>query len=219
MPANAARIVMNQDEKETSEGVKELGGRDEGPGLGNQRATEGSQLLQPQFLQPQSSSPSSSTGLQWLVRTGVQAAAVVIVAGLVFFLMGIAQRTGWLTTDGFSGGRAERATGSRRRRRQTIHLSDDVHAAVDAAGRCPVCAMELVEATGGGGGDGISVHDRIIRASTGRYSNRHLQNGRGQVEPSARSARSTSTKADCPRSVRTSTVAWRRCTPITPACG
>ena len=46
-------------------------------------------------------------GMKWLVRTGVQAATVVIAAGLIFFLLGVAQRTKWLTADGFSGGASE----------------------------------------------------------------------------------------------------------------
>lgn len=96
-------------------------------------------------------------GLKWLIRTGVQAAAVVIVAGLVFFLLGIAQRTEWLTADGFSGGGGESVVeeGGGEEKRYICPMMCTPPSS--EPGRCPVCAMELVEATGGGGGDGISV--------------------------------------------------------------
>ncbi len=53
--------------------------------------------------------------MKWLVRIGVQAASVVVVAGVVFFMLGVAQRTKWLTADGFSGGKGRIGRGIRRR--------------------------------------------------------------------------------------------------------
>ncbi|WP_146578119.1 efflux RND transporter periplasmic adaptor subunit [Neorhodopirellula pilleata] len=98
----------------------------------------------------------SAGGTTWLVRTGVQAATVVIVAGLVFFLLGVAQRTGWLTADGFSGGQDESFAEATAEDKRYICPMMCTPPSTEP-GRCPVCAMELVEATGGGGGDGISV--------------------------------------------------------------
>ena len=101
-------------------------------------------------------SPSSASGARWLVRTGVQAATVVIVAGLIFFLLGVAQRTGWLTADGFSGGQDESVAEATAEDKRYICPMMCTPPSTEP-GRCPVCAMELVEATGGGSGDGISV--------------------------------------------------------------
>ncbi|WP_146600961.1 efflux RND transporter periplasmic adaptor subunit [Novipirellula aureliae] len=95
----------------------------------------------------------------------MQAATVVIVAGLVFFLLGVAQRTKWLTADGFSDGQGEsiaEAGGGEDKRYICPMMCTPPST---EPGRCPVCAMELVEATGGGGGDGISV---TIEASARR---------------------------------------------------
>ncbi len=96
-------------------------------------------------------------GPRWIVRTGVQAATVVIVAGLVFFLLGVAQRTKWLTADGFSGGTSESAAEADGGEEKRYICPMMCTPPSTEPGRCPVCAMELVEATGGGGGDGLSV--------------------------------------------------------------
>lgn len=121
------------------------------------------QTTAPAEAQP--TAPKSGGGMKWLERTGVQAATVVIVAGLVFFLLGVAQRTKWLTADGFSGGKGEAAaeTGGVEDKRYICPMMCTPPST--EPGRCPVCAMELVEATGGGGGDGISV---TIEASARR---------------------------------------------------
>ncbi len=101
--------------------------------------------------------PRSGGGMRWLARTGLQAATVVVVAGLVFFLLGVAQRTEWLTADGFSAGQGDTVaeTGGGEDKRYICPMMCTPPST--EPGRCPVCAMELVEATGGGGGDGISV--------------------------------------------------------------
>ena len=109
--------------------------------------------------------PQSVGGMKWLMRTGVQAATVVVVAGLVFFLLGVAQRTKWLTADGFSGDKGEAVpeAGGGEDKRYICPMMCTPPST--EPGRCPVCAMELVEATGGGVGDGISV---TIEASARR---------------------------------------------------
>lgn len=101
-------------------------------------------------------SPSPTSGTRWLVRTGLQAATVVLVAGIVFFLLGIAQRTEWLTADGFSGSKDESVTPADGEDKRYICPMMCTPPSTEP-GRCPVCAMELVEATESGGGDGISV--------------------------------------------------------------
>ncbi|WDQ17056.1 efflux RND transporter periplasmic adaptor subunit [Rhodopirellula sp. P2] len=111
----------------------------------------------PTPVEAQSNATQSGGGMKWLMRTGVQAVTVVIVAGLVFFLLGVAQRTKWLTADGFSGGNGEAVeeAGGGEEKRYICPMMCTPPST--EPGRCPVCAMELVEATGGGGGDGISV--------------------------------------------------------------
>lgn len=104
-------------------------------------------------------------GMKWLVRTGVQAVTIVIVAGLVFFILGVAQRTKWLTAGGFSGERGE-STAAESSDEDKLYICPMMCTPPSTEpGRCPVCGMELVEATGGGGGDGISVN---IEASARR---------------------------------------------------
>lgn len=94
----------------------------------------------------------------WAVRWGIQSATVLAVGALLLFLLGIAQRTGWITADGFRGGASEgnrEAAASGEEKRYICPMMCTPPST--EPGRCPVCAMELVEATGGGGGDGISV--------------------------------------------------------------
>lgn len=113
-----------------------------------------------QTPQPDEAKPvvtKNDGGAKWLVRTGVQAAAFVVVAGLVFFLLGVAQRTKWLTADGFSGGQGDTVVESGGGEDKRYICPMMCTPPSTEPGRCPVCAMELVEATGGGGGDGISV--------------------------------------------------------------
>ena len=97
-------------------------------------------------------------GWSWLVRFAVKSAGVVAVGALLLFLIGLAQRTEWVTADGFSGGKGnasvESASGGEDRRFICPMMCTPPST---EPGRCPVCAMELVEATSGGGGDGISV--------------------------------------------------------------
>ncbi|QEF98557.1 Cation efflux system protein CusB precursor [Stieleria maiorica] len=94
---------------------------------------------------------------EWLVRTAVQAAVVLAVVGLGLFMVGVAQRTQWLTADGFSTGDRALAedTGNAEPTRYICPMMCTPPST--EPGRCPVCAMELVPATVGGQGDGVSI--------------------------------------------------------------
>lgn len=105
-------------------------------------------------------------GWSWLIRFGVKSVGVVAVGALLLFLLGVAQRTEWVTADGFSGSSDEasaQAGGGGEDKRYICPMMCTPPST--EPGRCPVCAMELVEATSGGGGDGISV---TIEASARR---------------------------------------------------
>ncbi len=97
-------------------------------------------------------------GLGWLLRVGVNAGVVLAVAALVLVMIGVAQRTKWITPAGFAAGGdtgALAAAGGGGNKRYICPMMCTPPST--EPGRCPVCAMELVEATAGGGGDGISV--------------------------------------------------------------
>ena len=159
MPGNFARNVMSQDEpiKPDDEAVDEqVSDMD----TGAQADTETKEATVEETPTPAETKPvvgKNDGGAKWLVRTGVQAATVVVVAGLVFFLLGVAQRTEWLTADGFSGGQGDVVADSGGGEGKRYICPMMCTPPSTEPGRCPVCAMELVEATGGGGGDGISV--------------------------------------------------------------
>ena len=114
---------------------------------------------------PQAASASKLSGLGWLVRVGVNSAAVLAVAALILVLIGVAQRSGWITADGFGGCYAN-ASGDTTSGEPERYICTMISTPPSTeAGRCPVCEMELDEATGGGGGDGLSV---TIEASARR---------------------------------------------------
>ena len=97
-------------------------------------------------------------GWAWLVRFGVKSAGVITVAALLLFLIGVAQRTEWITAGGFSDSSSQNLneqSGGDEDKRYICPMMCTPPST--EPGRCPVCAMELVEATSGGGGDGISV--------------------------------------------------------------
>jgi len=111
-------------------------------------------------------SPAKSTtaadaqlgGWSWLMRFAVKSIGVVAVGALLLFLIGVAQRTEWVTADGFSatgGDTTAKAAAASEDKRYICPMMCTPPST--EPGRCPVCAMELVEATSGGGGDGISV--------------------------------------------------------------
>lgn len=98
------------------------------------------------------------SGFGWLARCGAQAAAVLCVAALLLAMVGVAQRTGWITAGGAESGSGSSdahadAAGSEQRYICPMMCTPPS----SEPGRCPVCAMELVEAASGGGGDGKSV--------------------------------------------------------------
>ncbi len=76
---------------------------------------------------------------------------------LFLVLIGVAQRTGWITAGGFGGDSAAAAGADSSGKPKRFICPMMCTPPSTQPGRCPVCAMELVEATGGGGGDGISV--------------------------------------------------------------
>lgn len=105
-------------------------------------------------------------GWSWLIRFGVKSTGVVAAGALLLFLLGVAQRTEWVTADGFAGSSGETASeagGGGEDKRYICPMMCTPPST--EPGRCPVCAMELVEATSGGVGDGISV---TIEASARR---------------------------------------------------
>ena len=102
-----------------------------------------------------SASVSNITGMGWLVRVAINSASSVAIAALILFLIGLAQRTGWVTADGFGGGQEQVSTASSEPKRYICPMMCTPPST--EPGRCPVCAMELVEATSSGGGDGKSV--------------------------------------------------------------
>lgn len=123
-------------------------------------------------------------GLGWLLRVGVNAGVVLAVAALVLVMIGVAQRTKWITPAGFAAGGdtgALAAAGGGGNKRYICPMMCTPPST--EPGRCPVCAMELVEATAGGGGDGISV-TIDSSARTGRHPNRPKQAGRSDSNDS-----------------------------------
>ncbi len=109
-------------------------------------------------LVPDPSAESLAAGFRWLLGVGVNAGVVVAVAALILFLIGVAQRSEWVTATGFSGSDNLESVGSaingeKKRYICPMMCTPPSH----EPGRCPVCGMELVEAASGGGGDGISV--------------------------------------------------------------
>ena len=83
-------------------------------------------------------------GFGWLLRVGVNAAVVTAVAALILVMIGFAQRSEWVTANGFSGGESETvadASGGEEKRYICPMMCTPPST---EPGRCPVCAMELV---------------------------------------------------------------------------
>lgn len=104
----------------------------------------------------------------WLIRGGINAGIVIGSAALILFLIGVAQRSGWVTADGFAGlnssGQATDKAGN------TVRYICPMMCTPPSSepGRCPVCGMELVPATGSHQGDGISITvDAVARRLAG----------------------------------------------------
>ncbi|MFG0260769.1 MAG: efflux RND transporter periplasmic adaptor subunit [Novipirellula sp. JB048] len=90
----------------------------------------------------------------------MQAATVLAVGALLLFMIGLAQRFHWVTADGFLGDQKSEAVESGEGAEEKRYICPMMCTPPSTEpGKCPVCAMELVEAVGGGGGgDGISVN-------------------------------------------------------------
>lgn len=106
-----------------------------------------------------------SSPFGWLIRAGVQSLLVVCIAALLLFMIGVAQRTGWIASGGTGTAKASTASGTDSDSAKRYICPMMCTPPSTAPGRCPVCGMELVEATSGGGGDGKSV---MIEASARR---------------------------------------------------
>ncbi|MCC7333984.1 MAG: efflux RND transporter periplasmic adaptor subunit [Pirellulaceae bacterium] len=98
-------------------------------------------------------------GWSWLVRFGLKSAMVVAVGAVLLVMIGLAQRSEWITAGGISGsGNAAQSVSDAGGGEDKRYICPMMCTPPSTEpGRCPVCAMELVEATGDGGGDGISV--------------------------------------------------------------
>lgn len=102
-------------------------------------------------------SHSGLRGLEWLMRVGINSAACVVVAALILFLIGVAQKTGWITADGLGNdsktSSSEAISGASKRYICPMMCTPPSN----RPGRCPICAMALVEASANVAGDGKSV--------------------------------------------------------------
>lgn len=103
--------------------------------------------------QPSTPAPRPARG-GWLIRLGVQSAACLAVGALLLTMLGVAQRTGWITAGSAGMSSGSGASGKTDGRYICPMMCTPPST---EPGRCPVCAMELVEASSGGGGDGVSV--------------------------------------------------------------
>ncbi|TWU22380.1 Cation efflux system protein CusB precursor [Novipirellula galeiformis] len=98
------------------------------------------------------------SGWKWVVRIGAKAAAVLVVGALLLVMIGVAQRSRWITPDGFFGATQSEVSQASEGDANKRYICPMMCTPPSTEpGKCPVCAMELVEAVGGGGGDGKSV--------------------------------------------------------------
>lgn len=99
-------------------------------------------------------------GWSWLVRFSLRAAVMLGVGAILLTMLGVAQRVEWITAKGFFGEQASSASGGDSSSGEAKRYICPMMCTPPSSepGRCPVCAMELVEASSGGSGDGISVN-------------------------------------------------------------
>ena len=117
----------------------------------------GTAVIVPQPSTSQAVLRSKPGGLGWLIRVAVNAVVVLAIGALLLALVGVAQRTGWITANGLGGDSAV-ATGAISNAEPQRYICPMMCTPPsNLPGRCPICAMELVEATAAGGADGISV--------------------------------------------------------------
>ncbi len=114
----------------------------------------------PATREPSKATETQLGGWAWLVRFAIKAAVVLAVGAILLTMLGFAQRVEWITATGFFGEQAssdsQGDSGSGEAKRYICPMMCTPPSS--EPGRCPVCAMELVEASSGGSGDGISVN-------------------------------------------------------------
>jgi membrane fusion protein, copper/silver efflux system len=114
---------------------------------------------------PMYTEPSASARIWWVVRSVSQPLLFFAAGAALLGLLGIAQKAGWISAGGSGGSHAAAGT-----------AAPDVDYICPMMctppqhepGRCPVCAMELVPASTGGGGDERSV---VVDPASRRVSN------------------------------------------------
>lgn len=94
--------------------------------------------------------------MTWLLRSGLNFVLAITAVALAIFLIGFAQRSGWiLSQNAQDPATADGASSAKEAKRYICPMM--CVPPTTQPGRCPVCGMELVEAVAGGGGDGISI--------------------------------------------------------------
>jgi membrane fusion protein, copper/silver efflux system len=100
--------------------------------------------------------PRASSKIRpWWVSLVVQPLSILAAGALIIVGLGVAQRTGWISTGDGGGGTAVQQVASDSNTRYICPMMCTPPQA--ESGRCPVCAMELVASTSGGSGDGTSI--------------------------------------------------------------
>ena len=99
--------------------------------------------------------PSKLSGLKWLGKAFVHAGFILaaFVGGTA--LIGVAQRTGWIRSESDATAQASDEHDHADKRIYTCPMHPQIRQ--DHPGKCPICAMELVIATSGEKGSGLSV--------------------------------------------------------------
>ncbi|QDV78332.1 Cation efflux system protein CusB precursor [Planctomycetes bacterium K2D] len=86
---------------------------------------------------------SNTKGCRWLLRLGVQCAALMVTLVIGIALVGVAQRVGWLSAASEGSGSAEPEAEAASE--YTCPMHPEIRQ--DAPGKCPICGMELVPVT------------------------------------------------------------------------
>ncbi len=82
---------------------------------------------------------STSRGGRWLLRLGIQCAAILGTVVLAIVLVGLAQRTGWIQAAGGSAAGRAKATDANE---YTCPMHPEIRQT--SPGKCPICGMTLV---------------------------------------------------------------------------
>ena len=90
--------------------------------------------------------------LRWWLKLAVQPVLFLVAGAMLFAGLGVAQRMGWISAGGGGDGHAQAAGESVRYICPMMCTPPQ-----SEPGRCPVCAMELVPATSGGGTDSRAI--------------------------------------------------------------